>query len=125
MYADEFTRSMQKAISETNRRRGLQIAYNEANGINPQTVRKAVTDILSLIRPDDTAPVPGKDQRKRRPDEIKRMKELAELPEDQLRRLIDTLEDEMMEASSDLRFEYAARLRDEIKDLKRELREMV
>ena len=125
MYADEFTQSMQKAISETNRRRGVQIAYNEANGINPQTVRKAVTDILSLIRPDDTAPVPGKDQRKRRPEEIKRMKELAELPEDQLRRLIDTLEDEMMEASSELRFEYAARLRDEIKDLKRELREMV
>ncbi|MDH3295657.1 MAG: excinuclease ABC subunit UvrB, partial [Acidimicrobiia bacterium] len=125
MYADEFTRSMQRAISETNRRRGLQIAYNEANGINPQTVRKAVTDILSLIRPDDTAPMPGRDQRKRRPDEIKRIKELAELPEDQLRRLIDTLEDEMMEASSELRFEYAARLRDEIKDLKRELREMV
>ena len=125
MYADEFTQSMQKAISETNRRRGLQVAYNEAHGINPQTVRKAVTDILSLIRPDDSAPVPGKDQRKRRPEEIQRMKELADLPEDQLRRLIDTLEDEMMEASSELRFEYAARLRDEIKDLKRELREMV
>ncbi len=125
MYADEFTPSMQKAISETNRRRGLQIAYNEANGINPQTVRKAVTDILSLIRPEETAPVPGRDQRKRRPEEIKRMKELAELPEDQLQRLIDTLEDEMMEASAELRFEYAARLRDEIKDLKRELRSMV
>ena len=125
MYADQFTKSMQNAISETNRRRGLQLAYNEANNINPQTIRKAVTDILSLIRPDETAPVPGKDQRKRRPEEIKRMKELAELPEDQLRRLIDTLEDEMMEASAELRFEYAARLRDEIKDLKRELREMV
>jgi excinuclease ABC subunit B len=125
MYADEFTNSMQRAISETNRRRGLQIAYNEANGINPQTIRKAVTDILSLIRPDQSAPVPGKDQRKRRPEELQRMKELAELPEDQLKRLIDTLEDEMMEASSELRFEYAARLRDEIKDLKRELREMV
>ena len=125
MYADAFTPSMQKAISETNRRRGLQIAYNEANGINPQTIRKAVTDILSLIRPDQTAPMPGKDQRKRRPEELKRMKELAELPEDQLQRLIDTLEDEMMEASAELRFEYAARLRDEIKDLKRELRSMV
>ncbi len=125
MYADEFTPSMQKAISETNRRRGLQIAYNEANGINPQTIRKAVTDILSLIRPEETAPVPGKDQRKRRPEEIKRMQELAELPEDQLQRLIDTLEDEMMEASAELRFEYAARLRDEIKDLRRELRSMV
>ena len=125
MYADAITPSMQKAISETNRRRGLQVAYNEANGINPQTVRKAVTDILSFIRPDETAPMPGKDRRKRRPEEEKRLRELAELPEDQLRRLIDTLEVEMQEASSELRFEYAARLRDEIKDLRRELREMV
>jgi excinuclease ABC subunit B len=125
MYADQMTPSMQKAISETNRRRGLQIAYNEANGIKPETVRKAVTDILSLIRPDEGAPAPGKDQRKRRPEEARRLKELAELPEDQLRRLIDTLEEEMHEASSELRFEYAARLRDEIKDLRRELREMV
>ncbi len=125
MYADKMTPSMQKAISETNRRRGLQIAYNEEHGINPQTIRKAVTDILSLLRPDKTAPTPGKDQRKRRPDEEKRLKELAELPEDQLNRLILALEEEMGEASSELRFEYAARLRDEIKDLKRELREIV
>jgi excinuclease ABC subunit B len=125
MYADQMTPSMQKAISETNRRRGLQVAYNEAHGIEPKTVRKAVTDILALIRPDETAPVPGKDQRKRRPEEQQRIKELAELPEDQLRRLIDSLEDEMQQASSELRFEYAARLRDEIKDLKRELRELV
>jgi excinuclease ABC subunit B len=125
MYADKMTPSMQSAISETNRRRGLQMAYNEAHGIEPQTIRKAVTDILSLIRPDESAPVPGKDQRKRRPDEEKRIRELAELPDDQLRRLIDSLEDEMQEASAELRFEYAARLRDEIKDLKRELREMV
>ncbi len=125
MYADAVTPSMQRAISETNRRRGLQMAYNEANGIDPQTVRKAVTDILSLIRPSGEAPVPDAGQRKRRPEEKKRLKELAELPEDQLRRLIDSLEDEMMEASADLRFEYAARLRDEIKDLRRELREMV
>jgi excinuclease ABC subunit B len=125
MYADEMTASMQAAISETNRRRGLQIAYNEKHGINPQTIRKAVTDILSLIRPDDTAPVPGKDQRKRRPQDEKRLRELAELPEDELERLIFTLEEEMREASAELRFEYAARLRDEIKDLRRELREMV
>ncbi|MEM9654073.1 MAG: excinuclease ABC subunit UvrB [Actinomycetota bacterium] len=125
MYADNITPSMQSAISETNRRRGLQVAYNEANGIKPETVRKAVTDILSLIRPDDTAPMPGKGERKRRPEEEKRIRELAELPEDQLRRLIDSLELEMQDASSELRFEYAARLRDEIKDLKRELREMV
>ncbi len=126
MYADQMTPSMQRAISETNRRRGLQMAYNEANGIDPKTIRKAVTDILSLIRPQQVAaPVPGQGTRKRRPDEEKRLKELAELPEDQLQRLIDTLEDEMMEASADLRFEYAARLRDEIKELKRELRQMV
>ncbi len=127
MYADQVTASMQKAISETNRRRGLQMAHNEANGINPQTVRKAVTDILSLIRPneDTGAPVPGADKRKRRPAEEKRLRELAELPEAELERLIFSLEEEMREASADLRFEYAARLRDEIKDLRRELREMV
>jgi excinuclease ABC subunit B len=125
MYADQVTPSMRSAISETNRRRGLQVAYNRANGIEPETIRKAVTDILSLIRPDESAPMPGKDQRKRRPEEQARLRELAELPEDQLRRLIDTLEEEMHEASSELRFEYAARLRDEIKDLRRELREMV
>ncbi|MEZ5406815.1 MAG: excinuclease ABC subunit UvrB [Acidimicrobiales bacterium] len=125
MYADQMTPSMQRAISETNRRRGLQQAYNEANGINPTTVRKAVTDILSLIRPDTTAPMPGKDQRKRRPQEEKALKELAELPEAELARLIQTLEEEMRDAAAELRFEYAARLRDEIKDLRRELREMV
>ena len=125
MYADKITPSMQSALSETNRRRGLQVAYNEAHGIKPETIRKAVTDILSLIRPDETAPMPGKDRRKRRPEEQQRIRELAELPEDQLRRLIDTLEGEMQDASSELRFEYAARLRDEIKDLRRELREMV
>lgn len=124
MYADKMTPSMQSAISETNRRRGLQVAYNEANNINPQTIRKAVTDILSLIRPSETAPVPGKDTRKRRPEDEKRIRELADLPEDQLQRLIDSLELEMQEASAELRFEYAARLRDEIKDLRRELREM-
>jgi len=125
MYADQITPSMQRAISETNRRRGLQQAYNEAHGINPTTVRKAVTDILSLIRPDTTAPMPGKDQRKRRPQEDKVLKELAELPEAELARLIQTLEEEMRDAAAELRFEYAARLRDEIKDLRRELREMV
>ena len=57
-----------------------------------ETIRKAVTDILSLIRPDKTAPLPGKDTRKRRPEEQQRIRELAELPEDQLLRLIDTLE---------------------------------
>ncbi len=125
MYADKITDSMQKAMSETNRRRGLQIAYNEEHGIDPQTVRKAVTDILAMLRPtEEKAPLPDGGKRKRRPEEEKKIRDLAELPEDELRRLILTLEDEMREASADLRFEYAARLRDEIKDLKRELRDM-
>ncbi len=123
MYADKITDSMQRAISETNRRRGLQQAYNIEHGIDPQTIRKAVTDILAYLRPSEKAPMPGKDQRNRRRDEPR--VDLHELPHDELARLILTLEDEMNEASADLRFEYAARLRDEIKDLKRELREVV
>ena len=122
MYADRVTDSMTRAISETNRRRGLQVAHNLEHGINPTTIRKAVTDILSMLRPDDTAPMPGKDRRKQR-ERDKVASELRELPHEELRRLIQTLEDEMHEASADLRFEYAARLRDEIADLKRELRE--
>jgi excinuclease ABC subunit B len=123
MYADTVTDSMRRAIDETNRRRGLQIAYNAEHGINPQTIRKAVTDILSLLRPDDQkAPMPGKDRRKQR-ERDRVTQELRELPTDELRRLIQTLQEEMEEAAAELRFEYAARLRDEINDLKRELRE--
>lgn len=127
MYADKITDSMQRAMSETNRRRGLQMIYNQENGINPTTIRKAVTDILAMMRPggQETAPVPGSDKRKPRPGDAKRIKEMADLPEDDLRRLILTLEEEMKEASADLRFEYAARIRDEIRELQRELREMV
>ncbi len=125
MYADKVTPSMQSAISETNRRRGLQQAYNEEHGIDPQTIRKAVTDILALIRPaEDKAPLPGGDRRRERAADKARREELAELPGEELARLIQTLEEEMHEASSDLRFEYAARLRDEIKDLRRELRQV-
>jgi len=122
MYADRVTNSMQRAISETNRRRGLQQAYNTEHGIEPKTVRKAVSDILSVLRGrvDDTAPVPDK-LVSNRADRAKR--DLAELPSDELSRLIHTLELEMADAAADLRFEYAARLRDEIKDLKRELRD--
>ena len=123
MYADQMTDSMQRAISETMRRRGLQQAYNEEHGINPQTVRKEITDILSMIRPaEDKAPVPERlsDIRERR----RATEDLGDLPEDELERLIRNLEQEMHDAAVDLRFEYAARLRDEIKDLKRELREI-
>ncbi len=127
MYADHVTDSMQRAISETNRRRGLQQAYNAENGIDPQTIRKAVTDILAHLRPDGdgTAPVPGRDRRGRlqRARDERRRNELADLAPSELGRLIQTLEDEMHEAAAELRFEYAARLRDEINELRRELRD--
>ena len=124
MYADQVTASMQRAISETQRRRRLQAEYNEANGINPQSIIKAVTDILAHLRPaEDGAPVPGRDRRSRTHD--RRRPGVDDLPAAELERLIRTLEEEMHEASADLRFEYAARLRDEIKDLRRELKEAV
>ena len=123
MYADQMTDSMQRAISETMRRRGLQQAYNEEHGISPESVRKEITDILSMIRPaEDRAPVPEKLSEIR--DRRRGTDDLSDLPEDELERLIRTLEQEMRDAAVDLRFEYAARLRDEIKELKRELREM-
>ncbi len=126
MYADNMTDSMQRAISETMRRRGVQMAYNEEHGINPQTVRKAVTDILAMLRPaKDTAPIPGDDKRRRGMDSSRRVIESEGMGTTDLEKLIRTLEEEMLEASGELKFEYAARLRDEIKDLKRELREMV
>jgi excinuclease ABC subunit B len=124
MYADRVTNSMERAISETNRRRGLQQAYNVEHGINPQTVRRAVTDILEYLRPKTGAPLPDKDRRRETEMDRKRRKELAELPGDELARLIHTLEEEMAEASGELRFEYAARLRDEIKELRRELKQV-
>ena len=127
MYADKVTDSMQKAISETNRRRKIQIDHNQEHGINPQTIRKAVTDILAMIRPDTSvAPLPGDGHRSRNMDSQRRViEDSKEMPEAQLQRLILTLEDEMNTAAGDLRFEYAARLRDEIRELKRDLRDIL
>ncbi|NDF87530.1 MAG: excinuclease ABC subunit UvrB [Actinobacteria bacterium] len=122
MYADNRTAAMEYAISETARRRELQIAYNLKHGIDPQTVRKAIGDILSVLRPSNTAPLPGKGRRKDH-ERDKVVRELRALPESELARLIMTLEEEMNLAAEELRFEYAARLRDEIKELKRELRD--
>jgi excinuclease ABC subunit B len=127
MYADAVTDSMRRAIGETQRRRQLQIAYNAEHGIEPQSIRKAVNDILAHLRPEEGAPVPGPSGRGRRRGRLgaaERLRtELADLPPTELGRLIQTLEEEMHEAAADLRFEYAARLRDEVGELKRELRE--
>ncbi len=122
MYADKITPSMTRAIETTRARREKQIAHNLEHGINPQTIRKAVGDILSLLRPDDSSPVPGKGQRKNR-ERDKVQRELKTLPQKELARLIQTLEEEMHEAAAELKFEYAARLRDEVNELRRELRD--
>ncbi|MGH3665380.1 MAG: excinuclease ABC subunit UvrB [Egibacteraceae bacterium] len=128
MYADGLTDSMQRAIDETNRRRKLQLDYNVANGIDPQTIRKKVGDIIQMARAAEAgtpyrAAVPSlRGRRKRAGQEA--VPDVSELPTQDLAKLIQSLTDEMNEAAADLRFEYAARLRDELSDLKRELRGM-
>jgi excinuclease ABC subunit B len=117
MYADNITDSMSEAIDETNRRRQIQIAYNAEHGIKPETIRKNVTDFILQTRGDYAATPSKKGRRKKHP-------EVVEMPLDELKRLIMALEEEMKDAARDLRFEYAARLRDEVTDLKRELREV-
>jgi excinuclease ABC subunit B len=117
MYADDVTDSMKTAISETQRRRMIQEAYNQEHGIDPQTVRRRVHDILLAIEEDPAkrATSPRKERRKRaigRP----------EMPQEELERLLLELEEEMHQAAKDLRFEYAARLRDEVVDLRKELK---
>jgi excinuclease ABC subunit B len=116
MYADDVTDSMRRAIKETNRRRRAQTQWNEEHGIDPQTVRKRVSDILELVQTE----APKGDRRRR---EVEARKPL-DLEGDDLTRLIMSLEDEMHEAAKELRFEYAARLRDEVNELRRELREV-
>ncbi len=122
MYADKMTAAMNKAIGETARRRERQIAYNAEHGIDPQTIRKAVGDILGVLRPAETTTGQLKADRRDR-DRRKVVEELKNLPQSELGRLVQTLEEEMHTAASELRFEYAARLRDEIKELRRELRD--
>ena len=140
MYADKITPSMERAIEETNRRRAKQQAYNEANGIEPQALRKRIADILdSLVREDaDTeqliggsgrqqsrgkAPVPGLASRNK---EVGRhaLDLVGERPRAEMEGLIESLTEQMHSAAAGLQFELAARLRDEIKELKRELRDM-
>ncbi len=141
MYADQVTDSMRKAIDETNRRRAKQVAYNTAHGLDPQPLRKRIADIMDELRiSEDVAeaapasavgrargasrgrtPTPGGS---RTPGAGRHAKELAGMPRGDLALLIQQLTDEMLEAAAALQFEVAARLRDEVNELKKELRAM-
>ncbi len=128
MYADNLTDSMRNAIDETNRRRAKQIAYNEAMGIDPQPLRKKIADITDLIEreSEDTENLIGGGKRRgvsETPVGV-HAKSLVALPRAELLGLIESLTEQMRNAAAELQFELAARLRDEIKELKRELRSM-
>jgi excinuclease ABC subunit B len=122
MYADKITPSMQRAIDETTRRRAKQVAYNVAHGVDPQPLRKRIADITDLLAREDAdtqellaqAPT-GKAGRARKG---------RSLAADELLRLIEDLTAQMHAAAAELQFELAARLRDEVSDLKKELRGM-
>ena len=124
MYADKVTNSMERAMAETNRRRGLQTEYNNEHGITPETIRKDITNILSMLRPTS-----GQSPDASQPTALQSRAERlgidpSTLAGHELDVLIAALTEEMHEASAALRFEQASRLRDEIKDLKRELKEV-
>ncbi len=128
MYADNVTDSMARAIDETNRRRAKQVAYNTAHGIDPQPLRKKIADITDLIaqESDDTDSLLAGSKRRavtETPVGV-HAKSLVALPRTELLGLIDSLTEQMRNAAAELQFELAARLRDEIKELKRELRAM-
>jgi excinuclease ABC subunit B len=112
LYADRMTEAIEGALDETNRRRAKQLAYNEENGITPESVTKGVSDIAEFLMLESPT-VPSR--RRRGKAEVEGMK-----PEE-IERLVIELEEEMFTAAEELRFEYAAKLRDEIKELRREL----
>jgi len=139
MYADRITPSMEQAIGETNRRREKQVAYNTAHGIDPTPLRKKIADITDLIAREDEdtdeliggggrqrsrgkAPVPG--MRSTSEGAGRHARELMSLPAADLADLIQQLTDQMHTAAAELHFELAARLRDEVSELKKELRGM-
>ncbi|GAB3582873.1 excinuclease ABC subunit UvrB [Amycolatopsis endophytica] len=138
MYADKITDSMRYAIDETNRRREKQVAYNEERGIDPQPLRKKIADILDRVYTEaedseQTVPVGGSGRnasRGKKPEQGGRSsgvlvdRDVAGMPRAELADLIQQMTDQMMQAARDLQFELAARLRDEIGELKKELRGM-
>ena len=139
MYADKITDSMRNAIDETERRREKQIAYNTEHGIDPQPLRKKIADILDQVyrEADDTVEVGGSGRNasrgRRAQGEVSKAKgsagvierrDTSAMPRAELADLVGQLTDQMMSAARDLQFELAGRLRDEIADLKKELRGM-
>ena len=125
MYADNITKSMAKAIDETNRRRAKQVAYNLDHGIDPTPLRKKIADITDLITKevDDTEELSAKTKKIGFTSGVN-LKNAQSLPKQELIALIESLTDQMKLAASELSFELAARLRDEIRELKRELKGM-
>ncbi|WP_460741114.1 excinuclease ABC subunit UvrB [Mariniluteicoccus endophyticus] len=135
MYADKITPSMERAIDETNRRRAIQVAYNTEHGIDPRPLRKKISDISAMLQDEDAdtaalmadsrmsakkgAPVPA--------EAAASMAErnLAQMPAADLSKLVQELTDQMHAAAAELNFEVAARIRDEVSELKKELRQMV
>jgi excinuclease ABC subunit B len=112
MYADQESAAMRRAIEETERRRAIQVAYNERNGITPETVRKGISDISDFLAMESKVPTKGRRTRSAAEDGMS---------SDEIARTMVELEEEMLAAAEELRFEYAAKLRDEIKALRREL----
>jgi excinuclease ABC subunit B len=113
MYADKETDAMRAAIGETNRRREIQLAYNERNGIVPETIKKGVSDILIAAEAKGLYKTSKKAASREAPRDPKELQDL-----------IADLQAEMLAAAEELKFEYAAKLRDEIKDLERQLQEV-
>ena len=112
LYGDKITEAIQFAVDETDRRRATQLAYNEEHGITPENIIKGVSDIAEFLTLESPT-VPGRRRRGKA--------KVEGLDQDELEKLVITLEEEMFAAAEELRFEYAAKLRDEIKDLRREL----
>jgi excinuclease ABC subunit B len=113
MYADKQTEAIKEALDETNRRRAVQLAYNEEHGIVPETIAKGVSDIAELLQLE--SPTVPSSRRRRGATKVEGMSR------EELEKLVVTLEEEMYLAAEELRFEYAAKLRDEVKDLRRDL----
>lgn len=110
---------MKAAIEETDRRREIQVAYNEQHGITAASIVKGVSDIAEFLQGDSKVP---RGRRQRRSG-VRGKGKAKEMPTHELERLAIELEEEMLAAAEELRFEYAAQLRDEIRELRRDLRE--